>query len=165
VEPRDAFISALAQFGQPPRVGPGAVEALLDQSPQWFRIALAGALRPWPADAVAEVQDRAQAKGWDSADTAAVVRVMNDDYPELTVPDGLEPPASSNERWWAIDGDGIEQSIWTNEAGTLVLEVLAAGPSWAFRAAVLSADQVDRYRSEGLAALDEVTTRLRDGVR
>lgn len=62
----------------------------------WLRLAGAGAVRPWGADAVEEMRRRL---GGAASETDTLASVMADRYPTLTRPRGLRD--EPDRRWWS----------------------------------------------------------------
>ncbi len=135
------------------------VAVLVALPTHWHRIAVGGALRPWPAHAVDAVGAAGAGLGWADADTAALCRVMADTDPELTRPEGLDDPR----RWWIVAGSPWDWTVWRADDGTLALEVLRSGWSGTCATAVLDREQEAALTEHGIDALAPLVASLRDG--
>jgi hypothetical protein len=124
----------------------------------WHRLAVAGALRPWPPDAVDAAGVAAQWQHWDTQDTAALVRVMTDQAPELTRPEGLD----DGHRWWVVAGSPWDWTVWRSDDERFALEVLRSGWSATCASRVLDPAQVLAWRTGGIASLSATVAALRD---
>jgi hypothetical protein len=133
-------------------------EVLARLPTHWHRMAVAGALRAWPAEAVEVTRLVAERLEWDPRDTEALLRVMLDEAPELVHPEGLE----DSRRWWIVGGAPWDWTLWRADDGTHALEVLRSGWSSTSQSEVLDADRVQAWRAEGAAALVDLVQRLRD---
>jgi hypothetical protein len=124
---------------------------------QWHRLALAGALRPWPAAASDAIRLAASWQHWDERDTQVLLRVMADRAPELTRPEGID----DGRRWCIVAGEPWSWTVWFADDGAVALEVLRSGPAFASVSVRLDAAQVGAWRRGGIEALDELVTSLR----
>lgn len=128
----------------------------------WQRVAVAGALRPWPSDAIAYVVTAAQGQSWPPEDADALVRVMEDDYPELTRPEGLSLDRPGDRRWWIIAGAPYDWTVWRADDGSLALEVLKPGSASTCTARMLTSEQVSAFDQAGIRPLTDLVAELRD---
>jgi hypothetical protein len=140
-------------------LGDGDVEVLARLPHHWFRVAVAGALRPWSDASIA-----AAAAVLAPHDGAGVVLgVMADRAPELTRPTGVDGPP--HERWHAIGGEIWEWSLWRSDRGRHALEVVVSRGHADFTVGGSVEDAlVEAWRNEGPAALDGAVAGLRAGA-
>lgn len=124
----------------------------------WHRMAFAGALRPWPHEALDAVSLAGTWQHWPPADTAALLRVMRDEDPALTRPEGLDDPR----RWWIVAGEPWNWAVWRAEDGALALEVLRAGWSQTAVSAVLDPAQAAAFTTGGIGGIAPLVDALRD---
>lgn len=126
--------------------------AVLIQLPKhWMRIALATQFAPWPQSSLEVMAKGARWLKWDVNDWSALEKVMRDQYPILTHPPGLP----RDKRWWMIDGDGAEWTVWESIDGEYCIEVLQPGYAYNFKSFPISPQLVDVLKLEGHAAIAE----------
>lgn len=117
----------------------------------WHRIAVAGALGPWPAAAHAAVDGAARWQGWVDGDTEALHRAMTGSDPHLNRPDGID----DDRRWRIIGGTPHGWTLWRADDGTMVLETLDPGPAWTTTTRPLTPDEAQAVRAHGAAVVAE----------
>lgn len=125
---------------------------------QWHRLAVAGALRPWPPEAADAIRRAGSWQRWDDRDTELLLQVMAEEAPELTRPEGIV----DGRRWWIVAGEAWSWALWCAQDGAMALEVLRAGPSSTCATVLLGDEQADAVRRGGIGALDDLVTALRD---
>ena len=86
----------------------------------WHRLAVAGALRPWPDAAAEPVRTAGRTQGWNPIELEAVLRVMADDAPELSRLPGFE----DERRWRMVRERSWDWTIWAADDGTWAIEVV-----------------------------------------
>lgn len=129
---------------------------LLALCQHWYRVALAGALRPWTPAAVDVVVDG----GGDQIDIDLITRVMADTAPAVTRPHGIED--RPGRRWYAIAGEPWEWSLWRCSDGRHALEVVVHRELIDFAVSEpVDVQLVTAWRRDGPAALDETIGRIR----
>lgn len=134
--------------------------AVLIQLPKhWMRIALATQFAPWPQSSLEVMAKAARWLKWDVNDWSALEKVMRDQYPILTHPPGLP----RDKRWWMIDGDGAEWTVWESVDGEYCIEVLQPGYAYNFKSFPISPQLVDALKLEGHAAIAEQLTLWKRG--
>lgn len=116
----------------------------------WHRIAVAGALGPWPDQAHTAVDCVAAWQGWAAGDTEALHRAMTGADPHLNRPDGIK-----DDRWRIIGGTPYGWTLWRADDGTLAYEVLDPGPAWTTTTRVLTPEETEAVRTRGVAAVAE----------
>lgn len=86
----------------------------------WHRLAVAGALRPWPDAAEAPVRTAAGMRDWEPTELDALLRVMADEAPEL-----CRPPDIDDQRRWRMTRERPwDWTLWEADDGTRALEVV-----------------------------------------
>jgi hypothetical protein len=110
-------------------------------SNHWERVAVATALRPWPAEAIERVRHGLTMKKTNGLDIEAIVRVMRDDDELLTCPSGLQ----DSRRWWMIAGEPYRWTMWETTDGSLACEVLQSGPAFSSTSRILSEWEVIHF--------------------
>ncbi|MBL8810472.1 MAG: hypothetical protein JNM43_09880 [Planctomycetaceae bacterium] len=110
---------------------------------QWDRIAVAGALRVWPDAAITEAERLMRLRNVDSKDSDAVLRVMKDDYHQLTHPRGF----ADYRKWWIVGGRPWQWTMWEASDGAMVLEVVQDGPGEVTSSRLLSEREIQQFRT------------------
>lgn len=131
---------------------PNDVQVLAALPEHWQRIAVAGALRPWTKAAIARVEPLWQIRNVNPRDAQAIVRVMLDQYPSLTHPPGL----TDHRRWWIIGAEPYVWTVWETDDGTMALEIIRPGPSFASDSRWMSPQQQAQFRSKRSLSRDEL---------
>lgn len=111
-------------------------------STHWERLAVATALRPWPAESIDRVRQGLTLRNINRLDVEAIVRVMRDDDELLTCPSGLQ----DNRRWWMIAGEHYRWTMWEAKDGSLAYEVLEPGPAFSSTSRILTNLEVELFR-------------------
>lgn len=130
---------------------PEHTSVLIQLPKHWMRIALATQFAPWPQSSLKVMAKAARWLKWDINDWSALEKVMRDQYPILTHPPGLP----RDKRWWMIDGDGAEWTVWESVDGEYCIEVLQPGYAYNFKSFPISPQLVDVLKLEGHAAIAE----------
>jgi hypothetical protein len=118
----------------------GDVHILCALKNQFDRIAVAGALRVWPAKALADAEKYMKARRVAAKDIAVVLSVMKDACHELTNPRG----AHDGEKWWIVGGRANEWAIWESSSSAMILETRVAET---FKTRLLTSDEMRRFKS------------------
>lgn len=134
------------------------VAVLTSLPTHWHRVAAAGALVPWPAEANAAVEQAGRWRDWVDADTVALERAMTGADPILNLPEGLDDPR----RWWIIDGEPWNWAAWQADDGALALEVLRSGWSTTATTRVLTEAEAAAYLTAGIDGVRDLVVELRD---
>ena len=116
----------------------------------WHRLAVAGALRPWPEAAADPVRTAGRLQGWSPLDLDAVLRVMADDAPELFRLPGFE----DERRWRMVRERSWDWTLWAADDGTWAIEVVCGRVGVYTVAELLTAEEAERLLD---AAEPEVT--------
>lgn len=109
----------------------------------WHRLAVAGALRPWPEAATEPVRTAGRLQGWNPIELEAVLRVMADDAPELSRLPGFE----DERRWRMVRERSWDWTLWTADDGTWAIEVVCGRVGVYTVAELLTADEAERLVS------------------
>lgn len=126
--------------------------AVIIQLPKhWMRIALATQFAPWPQSSLDVMAKAARWLKWDDNDWSALEKVMQDQYPILTHPPGLP----RDKRWWMIDGDGAEWTVWESVDGEYCIEVLQPGYAYKFQSFPITSQLVHTLKLDGHATIAE----------
>ena len=120
----------------------------------WHRLAVAGALRPWPDTAAAPVRSAGRLQGWNPIELEAVLRVMADDAPELSRLPGIE----DDRRWRMARERSWDWTLWQADDGTWAIEVVCGRVGIYTVAELLTPDEAERLVSAPEA---EVTAHAR----
>jgi len=115
----------------------------------WHRIAVGGALGPWPLDAHDAIDRAARWHDWPEGDTAALHRAMTGTDPHLNRPDGI----ADDRRWRIIGGTPHGWTLWRADDGTLAYETLDPGPAWTSTARFLTPEETEAVRRNGVAVV------------
>jgi len=156
-------------------IAPAAPDLLMEHAERWFghddigvvlrlpfhfqRIAVAGALGPWPDDAHEAVDSAARWQHWADGDTAAVHRAMSGDDPFLNRPGGIE---GGHGRWRIIGGTSHGWTLWLADDGVMAYETLDPGPAWTTTTRLLTADETAAVRRDGVTAVGPALSRTPD---
>jgi hypothetical protein len=108
----------------------------------WERIAVAGAIRPWPKEHVERVVNVLKWKSVHELDIEAIRRVMLDEYPQLTQP----PELNRAGFWWIVAIDPHRWTIWESKDGELALETALSGIAFASTTRLLSSEEIVKFR-------------------
>ncbi len=117
----------------------------------WHRIAVSGALGPWPEEAHEAVDRAAGWQDWPAGDTEALHRAMTGADPHLNRPDGID----DDRRWRIIGGTPHGWTLWRADDGTMAYETLDPGPAWTTTTRLLTPAEADAVRTRGVAAAAE----------
>ena len=132
-------------------LSPKHTSVLIQLPKHWMRIALATQFNPWPQASIEVVAKASRWLKWDTNDWAALEKVMRDDYPILTHP----PRTPPNKRWWMLDGDGAEWTLWESIDQDYCIEVLQPGYAYEFRPFPISKELVEALMLQGHSAIRE----------
>ena len=132
-------------------LSPKHTSVLIQLPRHWMRIALATQFNPWPQTSIEIIAKASQWLKWDINDWAALERVLRDDYPILTHP----PGTPRNKRWWMVDGDGAEWTLWESMDQEYCIEVLQPGYAYEFRPFPISKEIVEALMLHGHSAIRE----------
>lgn len=106
------------------------------------RVAVATALRPWPADAIERVKTLLSIRKTESRDIDAIVRTMSDTDPRLTHPIGLD----DDRQWWIIAIEPWKWTMWETYDGSLAFQWLHPGPAFTESSRILSPPEAREFR-------------------
>lgn len=106
----------------------------------WHRLAVAGALRPWPEAAAEPVRIAGRTQGWNPIELEAVLRVMADDAPELSRLPGVE----DERRWRMVRERPWDWTLWTDDDGTWAIEVVCGRVGVYTVAELLTEEEAER---------------------
>lgn len=107
-------------------VGPEDSAVLARLRPHHHRLAVAMAARPWTAGAMASIEQAGRWQRWHDAELAALLRVMRDEAPELTVPVGAGDLEREG-RWWIVAEALWDWTLWRCDDGRSALERVQGG--------------------------------------
>lgn len=139
-------------------LGPYATGPLLRLPLHWQRIALAMQWRPWPKESIAKVQQAANWMSWNSSDTLALVNVMLDQDPQLTLPADIR----DERKWWIVAGEHYNWFLWEACDGEYAIEVLLPGYGFLARSKMLDQAERNQYLSQGLPAVSQLAKSFRN---
>jgi|GEM_PF-2184489 hypothetical protein len=136
-------------------------DVLINLPKHWMKIALATQFTPWPSASIEVLGKAARWLKWDTSDWAALERVLRDDYPCLTHP----PGTPRNKRWWIIDGDGAEWSLWESVDQEYCIEVLQPGYAYEFRPFPFDQALLEPLQNQGHTAIASQLKQWKSGKR